>query len=218
MIKKIKKDKGLTFIELLVILLLLTSAALVVIFAIKPKKYIDRARDNKMAADLDKLKKALEDFYNDNNCYPKPDQICYNPSSSSTRCNICGKKNTPEDFKQYMNPLPCHFSHPGKDILYEVDNTSCPTLFRIYIDLLDPTNPLNTKYQCANGGCGPSPNYGYDYGVTSPNTNLTKAPVYYCMYYNVTRNPCRSCGGYEQCIENTNCRDGKIYGTSSCSD
>lgn len=215
---KSKKSPGLSFIELMIVLLLLTSAALTIILVIKPKKYIDRARDNKLVADLDKLKKALEEFYSDNNCYPTPEQICYTSSfscSGGTCCYICGKEQTSPSLEPYIKPLPCHPRHDSEKILYKTEAGNCPGWFKIFTPFLDITNPLNAS--CARGGCGPDSTYGYDYAVTSPNTSLEKGTeitrAYYCFS---PLGLCSNCGqSYQECLSSSSCR-GIIYGNKNC--
>lgn len=191
----------------MIVLLLLTSAALTIILVIKPKKYIDRARDNKLVADLDKLKKALEEFYSDNNCYPKPEQICYTSSfscSGGTCCYICGKEQTSPSLEPYIKPLPCHPRHDSEKILYKTETSECPGWFKIFTPFLDITNPLNAS--CGDGGCGSSPNYGYDYAVTSPNTKLEKnKDITNSFFCYTTRDSCDACGDSYSCMNDPSC-------------
>jgi len=202
-----KKNKGVTLIELLIVVLFLSSAALIIMLMLNPKRYIGRATDAKKISQLDRLKKALEEFYNDHQCYPKPQEICYGNATTSP-CYICGKEPTSPNFSPYMQPLICDPSHPTKKIMYKVDNLDCPKWFKVFIDFEDDTNPNNLATGCGNGGCGNNPNYGYDYAVTSPNANLvSRDDITVSFFCYTTTDSCDNCGTSESCSNDPTCKE-----------
>ncbi|QQG44295.1 MAG: prepilin-type N-terminal cleavage/methylation domain-containing protein [Candidatus Roizmanbacteria bacterium] len=133
--------KGFTLLEITIVVALLAVVAAVILVILNPWAQIAKSHDAKRKADLAALQKALEEWYNDKGCYPKPDEICYNDpvkvcqtnlgalntrSFVSQICNICGNENTPPNqspsFSPYLSQLPCDPKHPNKKYLYEVES------------------------------------------------------------------------------------------------
>lgn len=206
-LSKKNHNTAFTLLEILIVIALLALVITAFIVLINPKLQIDKANDNKTKNDLAIFKKALEDYYNDRNCYPSPKQICYagslngNPVNKNP-CYVCGNENTSPDFSPYLKRLPCDPKHPAKKYLYQVDKVSCPTWFKIYADFDTTNDPAIYTLGCGNGGCGVPPKYGYDYGETSPNTELNKTSFFYCLTKTST---CDNCLDYQNCLNNTNC-------------
>ncbi len=198
-----KSLKSFTLMELLIIVSLIAIIAITTLISLRPKTQIDKGQDAKRKTELSQLQKALEDWYNDKNCYPKPQQICYD-SPNNNICHICGNKSTSPSFSPYLSRLPCDPNHPVKQYLYQVDNLNCPSWYRIYT-ILNNQNDQAIKEVGCQYGCGPLQNYIYNYGVTSPNTSLEKN-IYLCSYYSPLyislNNLCNNCGSYQQCLRN----------------
>lgn len=149
---------------------------------------------------------------------------CSNKLLESQACHICGNESgSPLSLSSYLSKLPCDPQHKQKQYLYEVaaipgftacdppaDATSpCPQSYRIYSDLSNQSDLAIEDLGCQGGGCGIAPNYGYEFGVTSPNEKLRKTSSYYC--YN-TSSRCNSCGAtYEICEAKPSCTT--IYGS-----
>lgn len=215
--------------ELLIVVALLILIAIVVLVALNPWGQIAKAQDSKRKTELTQLNKVLEDYYNDKGCYPKPSEICYDlpPTNictgagshvlDSQTCHICGNESGSPTFP-YLSTLPCDPQHSQKKYLYQVaaasnfscpistdDATnSCPQWYRIYSDLNNQSDISIKDLGCQAGGCGLAPNYGYEFGVTSPNEKLKKTPAYYCY---TPSNTCdnQSPKTYEQCEANPSC-------------
>jgi len=185
--------------EILIVITIIVLLAVVGLVILNPWTQIAKGQDARRKTELTQLNKIFEDFYNDKNCYPKPDEVCYN-SLSPTTCNICGNQSPIRDFSPYLSRLPCDPRQPTKKYLYQVDSVSCPTWYRIYADLSlsDYVNndPSTEEVGCYGQSCGPAPNYGYDYGVSSPNIDLEKAVSFaYCA-----TSGCNACGSYQDCL------------------
>jgi len=206
-LKKLNSPKllrGFTLMELLIIIALIALLAIAVLILFNPKKQIEKSWDGKRKHELSQLKKVLEDWYNDKNCYPRPEEICYDSPTSNNTCHICGNHQNSPKLTPYLSSLPCDPQHPTKEYLYQVDNQTCPKWYRIYADLSSSdytnNNPQTEEVGCFFQGCGPGPNYGYDYGVSSPNVDLEKAVSFlYC-----SKTGCNGCGlppsKYEDCL------------------
>lgn len=219
------KKTGFTLMELLIVIAMIAVLATAVIYLINPMKQIQKSQDTRRKNDLGQLQKVLEDFYNDKNCYPKPAEVCYNPSATpitdgSFICNICGSDSHSPPFS-YLSRLPCDPQHPTKKFLYQVNNNSCPSWYRIYTKLSNDSDPVITSVGCQGNGCGSSatsPQYGFNYGVSSPNTSLEKASIFVCCTINLP-STCNRCDAYDSCLVDPGCRStNEIYaeGTVTC--
>lgn len=162
--------KGFTLMELLIVVSLLVILATALLVSLNPWGQINKGHDSKRKSEMSSINKVLEDWYNDKNCYPRPSEICYNPTVGTT-CNICGNQSTSPSFSPYLPSLPCDPRQPLKKYLYQVDNNSCPSWYRIYTTLSNQSDPVIASVGCSDG-CGPSPDFSYNYGVSSPNIGL----------------------------------------------
>lgn len=246
--------RSFTLVELLIIIGLIAILVAALIVLIDPLHQIYKSEDARRKSDLATLNKAMEDYYNDKGCYPKPEDICYDTpinicsgigafkTVQSKTCNICGFESTSPSFAPYLNQLPCDPKHPKSDYLYEVGISGCgtggncsaiscpseycPNWYRVYTNLAIDTDSESEDLGCLKGGCGlapsqvptPTPPYGYDYGMSSPNIALNKATQYNCITETGT---CNVCGLYEWCLNDPGCPDeAKIYSsyTLCCSE
>jgi prepilin-type N-terminal cleavage/methylation domain-containing protein len=199
-----KKNQGFTLTEIMIaftIIAMLLVASYFVFF-----KQIFKAQDGKRKADLHDLTNILEDFYNDTGCYPRPTEICYDAADDSDiPCHICGSEADPlPNFR-----LPCNPDHPDKKYLYDVEDSECPQWYRVYTELSTPDN----SGPCPYGSCGAEGSFGYDYGVSSPNTNLEVSGEL-IGYEPAGRGTCSNCGSVEDCERQLNRGNiSEIYGS-----
>lgn len=152
---KVKQQKGLTLIEILIViaLLMLILLAMFKVFNVD----INRAKDAQRKSDLRDIKLAFEDYYNDNQAYPPEEFLedCDGPS-----------------LMPYLKKVPCD-PVTGNPYLYipfpgNGDNSQG---YRVLSFLDDPSDPIVEKLGCQNG-CGipeSNPEYGnslsYKYGI-----------------------------------------------------
>lgn len=145
--------------EILIVVTLLSIIAVVLISAFKPGTQIAKARDARRKSDLQKLKNPLEDYYNDNKCYPDPSLLdCKLPVDNP------GSK-----FQPYKDKVPCD-PETGKSYYYE--SPDCNTYY-FYVKLENENDPAIAEAGCTSG-CGPVP---FNWGISSPNTSLTTRSV-----------------------------------------
>lgn len=152
---KVKTQRGLTLIEILIViaLLMLILVALFRVFGVD----INRTKDAQRKNDLRDIKLAFEDYYNDHQAYPPEEYLL-----------DCGG----DSLKPYLKEVPCdpdtgepylYFPYPGNG-----DNSQGYRVLSILTDLGDPTIE---KLGC-RGGCGipaDHPSFGnslkYVYGI-----------------------------------------------------
>lgn len=155
-----KKDSlGLSLIEVLIVIAII-AVLLIIALSMLPKQ-LTKARDAERKADLSSIKKAFEEYYNDNDRYPE-----------STILENCGS----QEFRPYLSEIPCDpfNEQPYVYVPYpsEADTSGG---FRVYSSLENPVDPAINELNCF-GGCGldedqiPAQNtYGpssYNYGVS----------------------------------------------------
>ena len=199
-----KKNFGFTLMELLIIVALIAIVATAFLVLLNPMQQINKARDSQKKSDLDLLKKTFEDYYNDKSCYPRINEVCYNAkpvyaSTEAITCNICGNKTAPPNFANfspYLPHLPCDSQSPIKDYLYQVDEIACPKWYRIYSELYNKDDSAINDLTCDGESCGPKPNFGYNFGVSSPNTDLERSNAFNCFDQS---GACNSCGTISTC-------------------
>jgi len=154
-IKNNKSRLGFTFIELIVIIAIIAVLTVILIMAINPLKQMERSWDMQKKHDLSVLQKMFEDYYNDKEAYPQPDDVCLDEVQENggiCSCHICGLAKN--NFSAYLQKLHCDPQHPNFDYLYQFECEENNQSFRICA-------VLNSKKKEA-------PNH-YHYGIASPN-------------------------------------------------
>lgn len=141
-----------TLVEVLIVLSLV-SGLLIFSFISIPTQ-LSRARDAVRKGHLDSYKKAIDLYYQENNCYPTSVPSCGNPLV--LRGEVVEEK------------LPCDPLN-GFSYTYLAESNACPKWFQLYTTLEYSQDQIIDKVSCREG-CGPS--CQFNYGVSSPNQNL----------------------------------------------
>ncbi len=149
--KKDLLERGLTLIEILISLS--TIAILVSVIFFSAFEQVAKGRDAQRKAELAKLQKTLEDYYNDNNCYP--DDLAFGALSG-------------HELEGYLNAIYADpLNNSSFNYLYTYDTTdSCHQWYKIYSRLEKEADVIIEDVGCGSG-CGPDD--GYNYWVSSPN-------------------------------------------------
>lgn len=160
--------------ELLVVIAIIGILAALLIFGVRTQ--LAKGRDAKRKSDLAKIQMALEDYLNDNLCYPEQAELV------EADLHICGKP-----FAPYLFELPCD---PTDNTWYNyfyspvVTTGPCKGMYKIFTKLEFDKDPIIAEVgcgpneECPDGGCGPSCNYNYWIG--SPNvTEVAQLPGEY---------------------------------------
>jgi len=111
---------------------------------------IGKARDAQRKADLDKIRKALEDWFDDYGRFPQTGDF---PD--------CG-----QGFGRYLAIFPCD---PRTRQPYTYVTDASGSWFKLYTSLERVQDPVITKIGCQSG-CGPGG--AYNYGVSSSNVGV----------------------------------------------
>lgn len=148
--EKISNPRGLSMIELLIVIVIIST--LFLIFMMMIRSNIFRAHDAERKAHLEKMAVAFEEYYNDEGCYPPPEII-----------EDCGG----DAFDPYLDRVPCD-PVSGDPYLYVPNEDRCSG-YRLYATLADTEDPDVERLSC-DGACGcgfgPEYNYGVSSGVT----------------------------------------------------
>lgn len=203
----LSKKKGgkpaFTLLELTITIALVALTATVVLVTLNPKGQIDKAHDTKRKSELSLFRKAVEDYYNDKGCYPKPEEVCYPGADNgdpvlANPCFICGREERSPTLSPYLKAIPCDPQHPTRKYLYQTDGSSCPKWYRLYSKFSQNQDLDSDASGCHKGGCGQPLTYGYDYGVSSPNIDLEVSNRFHCF---TQEQSCDNCGTYERCLD-----------------
>lgn len=143
--KKEIHEKAFTLIELLITVAIIGILILVSLFIYQI--YMTRARDGRRKADLARLQRVLEDYTNDNLCYP-----------DTLECK--------DDLSPYMKEVLCDPINSGLNIYYYSVSTEgiCKKWYKIFTNLEYEQDPIIEEIGCTSEICGP-----FNYLVTSPN-------------------------------------------------
>lgn len=147
--------KGFTLVEILIIIALL--GALVIESFLGLKQQFVKIRDAQRKLDIKRLQSALNEYYDSTLCYPPYLPKCGEPLQLGS--------------VTFIDATPCDpltkTAYP-----YDTDTKDCNGAFRLYTTLEQAEDPDIRYVGCLNG-CGPEMCI-YNYGVASPNSDLTR--------------------------------------------
>ncbi|MFH1971230.1 MAG: type II secretion system protein [Patescibacteria group bacterium] len=159
------KKKAFTLVE---ILTTLTVISLLTIFSfISIPKQLIKTRDSIRKSNIRKVATAIEEIYQDTNCYPESIPLCTYPLQQGTQTII--------------NQLPCD-PKTKNSYIYVPESSSCPKWFQLYGILENIDDPIIEKIGCTNG-CGPI--CQFNFGIASTNQVLDP----YCNEISPTPGP-----------------------------
>lgn len=169
-------------------------ALLVIALYTSVTKQRSKAEDARSKNDLENIKVAFEDYYNDHNCYP--------PTTWFDSANDCGGAS----MKPYLPAVPCN-KNTGLPYPVEVDSTGC-SWYKVYATMQNPsegdllTSPVTISSK------------SYNYGVTSSNITLDtnsggSLPPGHDYYYCSTSGNCTTLPSNLTCtptyVDDSNC-------------
>lgn len=147
--------KGLTLIELLIVIALLGVLSLLTIGMVLNTQLI-KGRDAKRKVDLQTYSMNFEEYYDTAGCYPSTLPPCRNALLFGSEIYIQNSPCDPRSQSQYS---------------YINDASYCPNWYAIYTNLENENDVRIEEAGCVTG-CGPD--CAYNYGVSSPNKTLDR--------------------------------------------
>lgn len=148
----VKKVKAFTLIEILTVLAIISG--LTIFSAISVPKQIKKARDSVRKSNIRRVVSAIEEIYQDTNCYPISIPLCTNSLK--------------QDDLTIINKIPCD-PKTNNSYVYVPENSSCPKWFQLYGILENTSDSIIDRVGCRNG-CGPQ--CQFNFGISSTNQTL----------------------------------------------
>lgn len=160
-----KCGNGFTIFEILVVISVTVALVVLCLLFIAPQ--IAKARDAKRKADINKIGKYIEEYFDDKSCYPISVPTC----GTSLHLND----------KTYITYLPCD-PKTGNPYVYVSETSDCPKWFQLYANLEITKDKIIDDLGCRNG-CGPD--CQFNFGTASTNVRLNP----YCQEILPTASP-----------------------------
>lgn len=154
---RVKRKKGLTIIELLIVIAIIGLLTTFVAF-VAPTQ-LRKARDARRKADLQKIKIAFYDYFFDTDCFPEELPGCGEDFGSSGQ--------------SYLKDFPCDLNdEPYVYAITKKGGGKCSQWFQLFTNLENTPDSIIDKIHCRQG-CGPDKNdCNYNYGVASTNVQI----------------------------------------------
>ncbi len=195
-----KNNYAVSLIEVILVMAILLLLIAGAYFAFRGQ--IGKGNDAKRKDDLEMMRVAFEDYYNDNGCYPTPDMV-----------DDCRSA----ELSPYLRKIPCDpvSGEPYKMIVDDYGEDACPTWFKVYSKMENTDDPSIVKLGCQEG-CQIDGEV-YHYGISSPNVYAGQVPAssYTCLDGSAGKAISKDCDyeglchlcGCDQC-ERIHCPDG----------
>lgn len=143
-----KVSGGFSLIEVLIVVAILGILIVLTMFFIQ--RHLMRARDTQRKSDLDKIRTAWEEYYNDNRCYPPPHHLLN-----------CGSTS----LSPYLKTIPCDPLTKQGYLYQSLAGDYCAG-YRILVRLEVETDVDITAVGCDPvEGCGGNDGEDYNWGV-----------------------------------------------------
>ncbi len=153
------KNKGVSLIEILIVITIIL-ALLLIYFGLRGQ--LNKGRDAKRKDDLERIRVAFEDYYNDNGCYP-----------DIAILENCGS----DDLDPYLKKVPCDpaTNQSYKGLVGTYIEGSCYVWYKAYTFLENEDDPAISRLGLEEGETidGEEVNYG----VSSPNVAVGDVPA-----------------------------------------
>jgi len=162
-----KKIKAFTLVEILTVLAVISGLIIFSVTTTAIPLQLAKARDSVRKSSIRRVASAIEEMYQDTNCYPESIPLCTNPLKQGSQTII--------------NKIPCD-PKSKNSYVYVPELSDCPKWFQLYGILENTDDPIIEKVGCTNG-CGPI--CQFNFGIASTNQVLDP----YCGEISPTPNP-----------------------------
>jgi prepilin-type N-terminal cleavage/methylation domain-containing protein len=141
-----KKLKGFTVTELMIVVAVIAFLAMVAFWAVRTQVF--KGYDARRKADINRIKIAVEEYEKDHDCYPLPSLMVCTPGTG---------------LRPYLQKIPCD-PRTGASYIYDHQDSVCPNWYRIFATLENLEDP-DYMGQFTNGNYySGSPNSPYPTG------------------------------------------------------
>lgn len=147
---------GITLIEVLIVVVIMGILTMAAFFTYQ--KQLSKARDAQRKDDVEKIKVAFEDYYNDNGCYPPTNTL-----------EFCG-----QEWNPYLKEIPCDPLTGEPYLYYSLGGNACLG-YKVLVSLENTQDPGIAEIGCNyTDGCEAG-NPAYNYGAAAGNTMLSSS-------------------------------------------
>ena len=154
-----KSNNGVSLVEVLIVI---TIILLLIGIYFSFRGQLEKGRDAKRKEDLERIRVAFEDYFNDNGCYPDVSVL-----------ENCGS----DALKPYLNQIPCDLAtgQPYKGVAGVNVEGSCNIWYKVYTFLENENDFAIARLGLSAGKTidGQTVNYG----VSSPNVTVGDVPL-----------------------------------------
>jgi prepilin-type N-terminal cleavage/methylation domain-containing protein len=158
------KRNGFTLVELMIGITILVILMTIMVMTLNPGGILDKGNDARRKKDLERIKIAFEEYYNDKGCYPPAELIMQ--LMDSTNCN------SQTIFDPWLKPWPC--DPEGVPYYLSGDETaSCSKWFKVLTNLANQQDKdiPNNWYNEGNVGVERWSAQQVNFGKSSTNIN-----------------------------------------------
>lgn len=144
-------------IEILIVVVILAILLLIALFSVQ--KRLAKGRDAHRKKDIDILRQAFADYYNDHSQYPPANAI-----------DNCGPPGPSDELYSYLKDIPCD-PVTGNSYEYDLLDGDARLGYRLLTDLEVDTDPQIKRVGCEfewDGGCTGAGSYDYGVAVGAP--------------------------------------------------
>ncbi len=120
------KRRGFTLVEILIVMAIVMVLAVIAVMILNPAGLLDKGKDARRKKDLERIRQAFEEYYNDKGCYPPAAVL-----SQLANPDNCGSYVV---FSPWLKPWPCD---PDGQPYYlsEDEASSCARWFKVLTNL-----------------------------------------------------------------------------------
>ncbi len=122
--KMVVNNRGVTLIELIMVVSILAIMVLVAVGTINPVGLVNKGNDTRRKADLKAIRTAFEEYYSDRNCYPNNTVI-----EELVKTENCGSR----VFSPWLSVWPC--DPKGGPYYLVAGNSGCPNFYAVMTKL-----------------------------------------------------------------------------------
>ena len=210
-----KEDKGVTFIELLLVVSILLLLVGAMTGAINPMALVNKGKDARRKKDIARIKIAMEGYMADKGCFPTGDLLLNLNNKSYCKSNV---------FSPWLSIWPCDPTGSPYVIVVE-EGASCPDWFKVFVllenskdrDILEWWYDYESGVYVLSGGYS---NATVNHGVSSTNVlwyERTFDP--YCLTFeqcHVKEDPSKEGSCQPAGVDGVSCSGSNCYLDGSC--
>ncbi|MFA6250764.1 MAG: prepilin-type N-terminal cleavage/methylation domain-containing protein [Candidatus Shapirobacteria bacterium] len=119
------KQKGFTLVEILIVFAIIAIVIAAMVMGLNPYGILNRGKDARRKKDLNRIRVAFEEYFNDKGCYPP--QLLLDQLMSPANCGSASI------FRPWLIPWPC--DPDGQPYFLVEDTNSCSRWFKILTNL-----------------------------------------------------------------------------------